>query len=70
MKLFFLGALSALLLLSVAAWLTQPGSHADGKTVLLWVSDDNPARREQIALFNKLHRQYDLRRSGSLLIRV
>src|SRR5260370_3309846 len=39
----------------------QPEALAKGKTPLVWVSDDNPARRGQIALFNRLYPQYQLR---------
>src|SRR3954451_8711782 len=60
-KLLFAGTFVALLLLSVAAWRMQPEALAKGKTPLVWVSDDNPARRDQIALFNRLNPQYQLR---------
>jgi multiple sugar transport system substrate-binding protein len=60
MKAFFAAAFGALTLLSLVAWRIEPQPPA-GKTPLVWVSDDNPARRGQIALFNKLHPQYDLR---------
>jgi len=61
MKYFFAGALCVLLLLSVVAWAIQPRPAAAGKVPLVWVSDDNPARREQIGLFNELHADYHLR---------
>jgi multiple sugar transport system substrate-binding protein len=60
MKTFFAVTFCILVLLSVVAWEIQPAPPA-GKVPLVWVSDDNPARREQIALFNRLHPQYDLR---------
>jgi len=60
MRAFFGLAFLALLLLSVVAWQIQP-RPPEGKTPLVWVSDDNPARRQQIALFNELHPSYDLR---------
>jgi len=60
MRPFFAAALGALMLLSLVAWRIEP-QPPPGKTPLVWVSDDNPARRGQIALFNKLHPQYDLR---------
>ena len=53
-----LGCLGVLTLVALAI---RPGPGADGKVVLVWVSDDNPARREQIALFNRMHPQFDLR---------
>jgi len=49
-----------LLAASGVAWRLQPASHS-GKTPLVWVSDDNPARRDHIALFNKLHPDLELR---------
>lgn len=61
MKLFFSVALVVLVLLSALAWNLAPAPPRDGKIPLVWCSDDNPARREQIALFNKLHPQYQLR---------
>ncbi len=60
MRVFFAVTFGALLLLSVIAWRIEPQPPA-GKTPLIWVSDDNPARRGQIALFNKLYPRYDLR---------
>jgi multiple sugar transport system substrate-binding protein len=60
-KLVFVGTFVALVLLSVAAWRMQPEALAKGKTPLVWVSDDNPARRGQIALFNRLYPRYQLR---------
>jgi multiple sugar transport system substrate-binding protein len=55
MKHFFVGALAAMAVLSVAAWAIKPKSVEDGRTILTWISDDNPARREQIDLFNRLN---------------
>jgi len=60
MRAFFSITLCVLVLLSVLAWGIRP-APPKGKTPLVWVSDDNPARREQIGLFNRLHPQYDLR---------
>lgn len=61
MKYAFLGAFAGMAALSVVAGLWRPGRADDGKTDLVWVSDDNPVRREQIALFNELYPQYRLR---------
>lgn len=61
MRAFFASLLLVLLLLTGVAWWLKPKASAAGKTVLIWVSDDNPARREQIALFNRLYPQYELR---------
>ncbi len=52
MRLFFTGTLLVLLILSVVAWSIRPRPKDDGKIPLVWVSDDNPARRDQVALFN------------------
>ncbi len=60
MKAFFVITFCVLLLLSVVAWQIRP-APPEGKIPLVWVSDDNPARREQISLFNDLHPNYDLR---------
>ena len=49
MKRLFAITFAALVLLSLFAWRMQPAP--DGK--LIWVSDDNPARRRQISLFNE-----------------
>ncbi len=61
MKVFFSVSFGVLILLSVFAWRLAPPPSKSGKTPLVWCSDDNPARREQIALFNKLYPQYDLK---------
>lgn len=61
MKAVFAGVFLALLLLTAVAWRIQPETHQEGKIPLTWVSDDNPARREQIALFNQANPDYDLR---------
>jgi len=61
MKAVFIGVLIVLIFLSLVAWQIQPGASSDGKIPLIWVSDDNPARREQVGLFNRLYPQYDLR---------
>jgi len=61
MKYFFVAALGALAILTVVAWAIQPEPAGKGKIPLVWVSDDNPARREQIEVFNQLHPQYHLR---------
>lgn len=65
MRLLFGGILGVLVLASVVAWKISPDAVRDGKKVLIWVSDDNPARREQLALFNKLHPEYELRLDAS-----
>ncbi len=47
--------------LTLVAWLIQPSPAPRGKIPLVWVSDDNPTRRQQIQLFDQLHPQCDLR---------
>ncbi|MCX8052278.1 MAG: sugar ABC transporter substrate-binding protein [Armatimonadetes bacterium] len=49
-----------LLAMSVVAWQWQPDAPPPGKTKLVWVTDDNPARQAQIALFEKLYPDCDL----------
>src|SRR4051812_4399242 len=44
-----------LILLSLVAWATAPDPAPVGKAPLVWVSDDNPCRREHIELFNRLN---------------
>lgn len=51
----FLAVFLGLVLLTFVAWRIQPAPAPPGKTPLSWVSDDNPVRRGQIDLFNKLH---------------
>lgn len=45
----------ALLLLSIVALVWRPDTELKGRTPLVWVSDNNPARTEQIAAFNAEH---------------
>ncbi len=59
MRAFFAITFFALVLLSLVAWRIQP-APPEGKIPLVWASDDNPARRAQIALFNELHPEYNL----------
>ena len=63
MKRFFLAALSVLVLWAVVAWWIRPRPIQDGKTVLTWCSDDNPARRGQIVeiLGGPGHEHYKVR---------
>jgi multiple sugar transport system substrate-binding protein len=59
MKYVFAGVFATLLLLSGIAALWRP-HHTDYRIPLVWATDDAPVRREQIALFNKLHPSYRL----------
>jgi len=61
MKYVFVFSFLGMALLSVFAWLWQPKAEEDGRIDLVWISDDNPVRREQIELFNKLYPKYRLR---------
>lgn len=59
MKFVFLCLFAIMTLLSLVAWLWQPGDD-DDRTALVWAVDDNPMRRRQIELFNELHPEYNL----------
>ncbi|MCX6358632.1 MAG: extracellular solute-binding protein [Armatimonadetes bacterium] len=61
MRVFFAVTFVVLIGLSLLAWSIRPNVAEPGKTALTWVSDDNPARREQISLFNRLHKDLTLR---------
>lgn len=61
MRTVFSSILGVLVLLSILAWRMQPNTDLPGKTTLTWVSDDNPARRTQISLFNDLNPKMHLR---------
>jgi len=60
MKYLFLGTLMVMVGASMVAWRWQPGAMSD-RIELVWCSDDNPARREQIELFNRLYPEYEVR---------
>jgi multiple sugar transport system substrate-binding protein len=60
MKYLFLGTLMVMVGASMVAWRWQPGAMSD-RIELVWCSDDNPARREQIELFNRLYPEYQVR---------
>lgn len=61
MKYVFIAIFIGLLILSIIAWKIQPEVAETGKIPLIWVSDDNPARRDQIRLFNELNPAYQLK---------
>ncbi len=61
MKFVLIGIFLLLIGLSVVAWMIRPDTSSHGKTVLTWVSDDNPGRRQQIATFNALHPDIEVR---------
>jgi multiple sugar transport system substrate-binding protein len=60
MKYIFLVIFAVLLGMSAVAWKMMPPPDPSGKQAIVWASDDNPSRREQIALFNQLHPDYKL----------
>ncbi|MCG3148610.1 MAG: hypothetical protein PCFJNLEI_02055 [Verrucomicrobiae bacterium] len=55
MRLLLTSILSALVLLTIIAQWLKPAPPQDGKTPLVWVSDNNPERQRQITTFNQLH---------------
>lgn len=55
MKAFFGGFLALLILLSVLAWKLIPPPEGGTRTTLVWATDDNPVRKQQVELFNKLN---------------
>lgn len=61
MRIVFSVVFCVLALLSLLAWRMQPDANISGKTTLTWVSDDNPARRTQMGLFNDLNPTLHLR---------
>lgn len=61
MRLFFFLTLVGLIILSVIAFIVRPKEFYGDKIPIVWTVDDNPARREQINLFNKEYPQYELR---------
>lgn len=61
MKTVFIALLVVWTLLSVVAWKTEPAPDDPKKTTLIWLSDDNPTRRGQLDLFNRLHPKYHVR---------
>ena len=61
MRLFFLATLATLAALSLLAWKLEPRFAPTGKTPLVWVSDDNPQRKLQIAGFNAENKDCSLR---------
>lgn len=72
MKQVFFGILVVLVALSFVALLLEPRAVNNGKMMLLWTSDDNPARREQLSLFNQMYPRYhvDLDPSNSDMQKV
>ncbi len=59
-KRFFGVVLLFLVALSCLVWSLRPRPDGSGRTQLLWVTDENPARAEQVALFNRLNPQHNL----------
>lgn len=61
MKTTFAAVTLALIILSLIAWRSQPPPSVAGKMPLVWVSDDNPLRKAQIARFESAHPTLDLK---------
>src|SRR5471030_3071243 len=55
LRTFLFVSIVTLFVASILVWKLQPPSTAEGRIVLTWVSDDNPARKAQAELFEKLH---------------
>lgn len=55
MRTFLLVCVVTLGAASLAVWKAQPSQSEDGRIVLTWVSDENPLRKQQAALYEKLH---------------
>jgi len=60
MKWVFAGTFAVLTVLSIVTWCIQPAAAPPGKKPLVWVTDTNPLRTEQVSLFNRSHAQTDL----------
>jgi multiple sugar transport system substrate-binding protein len=58
-KLFFI-LLAFLVIFTIAMMRTRESGGDPGKTQLVWVTDKNPLRDEQIALFSKLHPKVEI----------
>jgi len=61
MKTLFVVFFAVMAIFSVGMILTMPSEAPDNKIPLVWVSDDNPDRKQQISLFNDLHPDYLLK---------
>jgi ABC-type glycerol-3-phosphate transport system substrate-binding protein len=61
MKWAFAAVFVGLVVLSIVAWRVQPLPAPPGLIPLVWVSDNNPLRTAQIALFNHTHPHVDLK---------
>ncbi len=55
MRTFLFIVSAALIVASIIVWKLQPPPTSDGRVVLTWVTDDNPARKGQAALYERLH---------------
>lgn len=60
MKQVFALSFLALLALTGLVWTFRPPVPSSDKTPLVWTSDDNPLRKEQVELFNRLHPKLSL----------
>lgn len=60
MKMFFVTALTVMIGLSLVAGVITRDSGDHGRTRLVWMSDENPTREQQVDLFNKTNPKYNL----------
>jgi multiple sugar transport system substrate-binding protein len=60
MRSFFLLTFASLVLLSLVAWSIKPRPADPSKIQLIWSSDDNPNRRQQMVPFNQTHPHLEL----------
>ncbi|MCW5941975.1 MAG: extracellular solute-binding protein [Fimbriimonadaceae bacterium] len=60
MRVFFVAVLALMLVWTVVMGRLGGESVDPGRTPLVWTSDDNPLRKEQVALFNRLHPDLNL----------
>ncbi|MBV9462694.1 MAG: extracellular solute-binding protein [Verrucomicrobiae bacterium] len=61
MRWFFATVFACLAAASLWLLVQSKGPDGEGRIVLHWSTDDNPARRDQIALFNRLHPGIEVR---------
>lgn len=55
MKYILAIGLAVMIIVSLFVWRIKPGVDDRGRTALVWATDDSPARRQQVELFEKLN---------------